>query len=124
MNTYKIFRDTAGNVHAIKKGWSWPAFFFGAAWALFHGMWLLGLGIFGAALFIVLAAEQIGSAADVLINILMFAVPVSFGMAGNDLRAKHMARKGYEAGRAVQAADEEAALTSARAQLETGTKTF
>ncbi|WP_084286517.1 DUF2628 domain-containing protein [Halomonas halodenitrificans] len=30
---------------AIKKGWSWPGFFFGPLWAMVKKMWGLGSGL-------------------------------------------------------------------------------
>ncbi len=41
---FAIYRNASGAMVAVGAGWSWPAFFFGAFWALFNRMWLIGLG--------------------------------------------------------------------------------
>ena len=46
MKLYKIFKNPMNQYEAVKQGWSWPAFFFGAIWACVKKMWGLGIGIF------------------------------------------------------------------------------
>ncbi len=120
MKTYKIFKDPLGNVQAVKDGWCWPGFFFGAFWALFHRMWWVGLGLLGVAMLIVAGEDTIGtSAAEALLNVLSVIVSVGFGIGGNALRAGQQIRRGYEEIAVVQAANVEMALIQGHAAAET-----
>jgi hypothetical protein len=40
--TYDIYEHPIGTIEAVKKGWSWPAFFFTWIWALSKKMYLFG----------------------------------------------------------------------------------
>ncbi|PLC05602.1 hypothetical protein CY658_00485 [Variovorax sp. RO1] len=120
MKTYKIFKDPLGSVQAIKDGWSWPAFFFGAFWALYHRMWWVGLGFLGVVTLIVFAEDAIGTeAASGVINVFSLIVSVGFGIGGNALRVGQQIRKGYEEIAVVQAANVEMALIQGRATAAT-----
>ncbi|QOF79133.1 DUF2628 domain-containing protein [Variovorax sp. 38R] len=120
MKTYKIFKDPLGSVQAIKDGWSWPAFFFGALWALYHRMWWVGLGFLGVVTLIVFAEDAIGTeAASGVINVFSLIVSVGFGIGGNALRVGQQIRKGYEEIAVVQAANVEMALIQGRATAAT-----
>jgi len=120
MKTYKIFKDPLGSVQAIKDGWSWPGFFFGAFWALFHRMWWVGLGLMGVATLIILGEDTIGTGvADGLLNVLSVVVSVGFGIGGNALRVGQQIRRGYEEIAVVQAANVEMALIQGHAAAAT-----
>ncbi|WP_341890868.1 DUF2628 domain-containing protein [Variovorax sp. YR752] len=120
MKTYKIFKDRLGGVQAIKDGWSWPGFFFGAFWALYHRMWWVGLGFLGVVTLIVFAEDAIGTeAASGVINVFSLIVSVGFGIGGNALRVGQQIRKGYEEIAVVQAANVEMALIQGHAAVAT-----
>ncbi|MDZ4355853.1 MAG: DUF2628 domain-containing protein [Variovorax sp.] len=120
MKTYKIFKDPLGSVQAIKDGWSWPAFFFGAFWALYHRMWWVGLGFLGVVTLIVFAEDAIGTAAaSGVINVFSLIVSVGFGIGGNALRVGQKIRRGYEEIAVVQAANVEMALIQGHAAAAT-----
>ncbi len=111
-------------MQAIKDGWSWPGFFFGAFWALFHRMWFVGLGLLGVATLIVVGEDTIGTAAtDGLLNVLSVIVSVGFGIGGNALRVGQQIRRGYEEVAVVQAANVEMALIQGHATPATKTET-
>lgn len=40
MRSFNVFSNDGGDYRAVKRGWCWPAFFFGSIWALFSGLWL------------------------------------------------------------------------------------
>ncbi len=110
MAVYDLYRDAGGDSAAIKQGFSWPAFFFGGAWALGKKMYGLGLAIFG--LVVTLGAVRIGMGdgltlgTDLLVNLGYFGVSLWLGFKGNDLRRKWLAARGFErvaaGGRAVE----------------------
>ena len=42
MKQYKIYTK-GGHRHAVKQGWSWPAFLFVFIWAMARNMWWIGI---------------------------------------------------------------------------------
>ena len=60
MKRFAIYRHPDARIHAVKQGWSWPAFLFPWLWALSRQIWLAGLG--GPVLFF-----SIGAALDSLV---------------------------------------------------------
>ena len=110
MAVYDLYRDAGGDSAAIKQGFSWPAFFFGGAWALGKKMYGLGLAVMG--LVATLAAIRIGSAdglttgTDLVVEFGYLGVSLWLGIKGNDLRRKSLAARGFRrvaaGGRAVE----------------------
>ena len=96
MKHYRIFEHPAGNIEAVKLGWSWPAFFFGFLWALAKKMWWLGGGLF-AAFFL---AESLDASADEaldgLITVAALVLAFLFGLNGNRWRENNLQSRGYE----------------------------
>jgi len=110
MKLYKIFKNPMNQYEAVKQGWSWPAFFFGAIWACVKKMWGLGIGIFVT--FVVLNVlagqnEMLGG----IVGLLSLGVYIVFGMQGNALREKNLVKRGYvELPQLINAANPEAAI--------------
>lgn len=100
MAVYDLYRDAGGDSAAIKQGFSWPAFFFGSAWALGKKMYGLGFAVMG--LVVTLGAIRIGLrdgltlGTDVLVNLGYFGVSLWLGFKGNDLRRKWLAARGFQ----------------------------
>jgi len=111
MSTFNIYKNSTGAIEAVKKGWSWPAFFFGAIWALVKGLY----GIGGAIIigFIVLGVLSYESqTADTLFALASIIIWIWLGAQGNELREKNLRKKGYEFIRAVSAESPEGAIAS------------
>ena len=79
----------------VKDGFSWPAFFFTAVWALWHRLWLFAL--------IVLAGGfAIGMISDILDldpltdTAVALAWAVLVGYEANDARRRALARRDYD----------------------------
>ena len=101
-------RSAAADADAVtvKEGFCWPAALFSFAWALWHGMWLVGLLLLavdvalGAAI-LAIGADPLSAAA------LGIGWSAAVGYLANDLRRRSLARRGFVES-AVVAADDRA----------------
>ena len=137
MKTFNIYVSRQGESEAVKQGWSWPAFFFGAIWALVKKLWLAGFGFL--ALFITLGIMEgyIGTtsgqdAADhfgMLTSLLSLGVSITFGLKGNAWRESNLTSRNFALKDTVEAVEEklhikpkedlnEAEMKDLKAQLE------
>ncbi len=93
----------------VKEGFSWPAFVFGVAWALYHKLWLVAAALVAVSAVIGVAFEQfqLGETAAALT---FFALAVLVGLMGNDWRRASLRRRGYLEDGVVTASDAETAL--------------
>ena len=96
MKHYKIFEHPAGNIEAVKLGWSWPAFFFDVIWALFKRMWWLGGCLFAAFFFAESFDASVHEALDGLITVAALVLAFIFGLNGNRWRENNLQSRGYE----------------------------
>jgi hypothetical protein len=93
----------------VKEGFSWPGFFFGVIWALWHRLWieaaaLLALFIAAGVIFDV---TELGEPVESLIT---FAIVLLVGFNGNDWRRASLRRRGYQDAGVVAGPDAENAL--------------
>ncbi len=115
MKQFNIYSNPGGIYEAVKKGWSWPAFFFGGFWALFMKMWALGLGFFG--IFSVLGfisvavGGELGQWLDLLTRVGGLILGIAFGNSGNYWREKHLKSRAFKFVSTVTAANGEEAIT-------------
>jgi hypothetical protein len=88
----------------VKEGFSWPAFLFQPAWALWHGLWatalLVALGIAGVTL---LPIGHEGQAAVAL------GQAALLGYVANDLHRWALERRGFRFGAVIAGRDRESA---------------
>jgi Protein of unknown function (DUF2628) len=86
--------DPDRDVCLIKEGFSWPAFFFSFAWALWCRLWLVAAGMFAAEIAVTVAISSLGSDrwAQTAIS-LGFAMII--GLVANDIRRWTLFRRGY-----------------------------
>lgn len=89
-----------GSTHAqdkpifLREGFNWPAFLFGAFWALYHRLWLPALYIFLAdAMVMMFDKENIFSMP--ILAVLQLGVHVLVGFHANDWRRTKLAKDGY-----------------------------
>jgi len=124
MAAYRILTADGKPAAAIKKGFCWPAFFFGAFWALYRRFWI-GAAVL-AGVFIVLnvlvnLAERSGSSAAVLITLLLLLGAMFLvGRYGNFLYLAYLDSKGYVVIREVEAESPNDALRSSEKPLKDG----
>jgi Protein of unknown function (DUF2628) len=110
MRKYKVFEHPSGAVEAVKQGWSWPAFFFGAIWALTKRMWGLGLGVIAASVLLAFALDGAGSGWEAISDLAGLLVSLLFGAQGNAWRETKLISRGYEPTETVEARDSSTAI--------------
>ena len=82
----------------VREGFSWGAFVFSLAWALWHRLWVAALLIAGALAALALAEEFL-DVGLVLTEAASLAVSLWIGFEANDWRREALRRRGYaEAG--------------------------
>jgi len=121
MAIYRILMVDGKPPTAIKKGFCWPAFFFGAFWALYRRFWIgaaVLAGVFIILNLLVSLAERSGSSAAVLITLLLlFGAMFLVGRYGNLLYLVYLDSKGYVVIREVEAESPDDALRSSEKPL-------
>lgn len=93
----------------VKEGFSWPGFFFGVIWALWHRLW-----IEAAALLALLIAAgvtfEVTDLGEPIESLIMLAVALLVGFNGNDWRRESLRRRGYQEAGVVAGPDADNAL--------------
>lgn len=93
----------------VKEGFCWPAFFFGALWALAKGLWLVALLLIAVWLGLTLALDWIK--ADALTAMAVwFAFALVVGFEGNDWWRHKLERRGRHMAGVIAADGRDAAL--------------
>ena len=98
MKHYRIFEHPAGNIEAVKLGWSWPAFFFPVIWALFKKMWWLGGCVFAFSFLAFLLPDEALYESAILdvIAVIEIVLRFIFGVNGNRWRENNLQSRGYD----------------------------
>lgn len=99
MKLYAVFlrdhgRDPARDMVLVKDGFSWPAFFFTALWALWSRMWWIAAAVF-AVLGLATWGLEAAAIPEDISQIAVLALCATIGMIGNDIRRWHLANQGY-----------------------------
>lgn len=85
---------------AVKKGFSWPALFFGAWWAMWHDMWLLFAILFTLTYGIRITEFSIGDELTPGIALILFLVSIVAWLIpafmGNKWRVHSFSKQGYQ----------------------------
>ena len=118
MEKYTIYTQQDGAVVAVKKGFSWPAFFFGPLWAFTKGLAGLGFGLLALGILIGVVLRSIPANSPVALmlvpRIVLLILPVIMGFEGNGFWRRRLELKGYQAASEIQAPDVSAAIYSFR----------
>ena len=116
MKTFDVYKHPTQGHEAVKRGFSWPAFFFTWIWAFIKKLWGMGLAFIGIMLVLVIIEtefEQEGSEGGVLIMLLLeLGVFIWFGVKGNEWRNKNLKKRGYEHIQTLEAETPDAAISS------------
>jgi len=119
--------DVYQGCEAVKRGFSWPAFFFSWIWAISRRLWLQAIVIFVALLGMwvisTMLREQGSTLPAHLANLASIGVFVVAGVYGNRWRSAELARRGYilEVTKGLQGpVSEILSCTSCGAQYRTG----
>jgi hypothetical protein len=93
----------------VKEGFSWPGFFFGVIWALWHRLWIEAAALL--ALFIAAGVIfDVANLGEPVESLIMFAVALLVGFNGNDWRRESLRRRGYQEAGVVAGPDSDNAL--------------
>lgn len=107
MRTFRIFEKDGAESIAIKKGVSWPAFFFVGFWSLVKGLWGFTLLYVAVCLFNVWIAAGGG---EVLAGLLGIGLAGLFAIKGNEWLEQRALKNGYVFAEEVEAGSRESAL--------------
>lgn len=115
MSRYSLHKNVqTGAIEAVKDGWSWPAFFFGFAWAFSRGMPAIALGLIGfqlvAGFVIGLIIGPRAEAANVALLIVGLLYSSYCAAHGNEWLRNALIRRGFSRLGEVDAGSEAAAL--------------
>jgi len=105
VNQYKVFRHPAYELEAVKQGWSWPAFCFGAFWALSKKLWLLGAGWIAGNVLVALVDPK-----GLLPIVGGLTAGIVVALNGNEWRERNLISRGYELVDTVTAGNPEGAV--------------
>lgn len=93
----------------VKEGFSWPAFFFGPLWALYHRMWFTALGLFALSILIGVA-KSILHPDPLTDTAITLGVMTLIGGGGNDWLRTALAARGWRQEGLAAAPDRDTAL--------------
>lgn len=100
MKKFVIYEHPSGDIKAVKKGWSWPAFLFDGFWALYHSLSLqavIGIILDLISFFITVGFGLIG-------------VSLVYGINGNDWLKEKLIKSGYVCKGSLQADNPDGAV--------------
>ena len=113
MKQYNIYANPQGNYEAVKKGWSWPAFFFIFLWAMVKKMWGIGVGVLIALIVVIWISsyiENVSVGESLCFNASLIA-GIILAIKGNKWRGSRLLKRGYEYNEIVTAATNEGAIS-------------
>ena len=124
MKYFDVFEHPMRGIKAIKHGFSWPGFFFGGFWALFHQLWLAALLLFvGVSIAIPVLSMIFRSTLQTWV-LLWLAIWVFVGFAGNDWRRVNLPKRGFTYVGTEQADTPDAAIAKVIRKRQNGAKSF
>ena len=100
MASYDVYRSAAGDVEAIKNGFSWPALFFNFIWAYLKRLRLLGTALLvigvtiGAGQGVLESSGNFGG--SLVLSLINLAIALWVGFNGYRLRRDSMVRRQYK----------------------------
>jgi hypothetical protein len=100
-----------GEYKAVKVGYSWPGFFFGALWALFAKLWkVAGIIIIGSFVLGMVLSGLPVETLDVVSNLLGLGISILVGFMGNSWIDGDLTSRGFELRDNVMAPNKDAAI--------------
>ena len=102
--TFDVFKHPRRGYVAVKRGFSWPAFFFTFIWAFIKQLWWPGLALFLVLSVLQLLIDQLDATSAITLPLrpahalpfLQLAVGIFVGYKGNEWRRNTLRRRGYE----------------------------
>ena len=106
MKEFVIYEHLSGDIKAVKKGWSHPAFWLDGFWALYHD--LTPQAVTGIALTILSLLGVVGTNWGGALGLL--GVSVYYGLKGNDWLKEKLIKSGYVCKGSLQADNPDGAV--------------
>lgn len=114
MKRYSIYKHPSKGIEAIKSGFSWPAFLFGAIWLILKKLWVLTALWISAFILLILIATLTYGTSSVFINTIVFMGNIILlllpGLKGNNWVINSLKRNGYVYINTIEAESPEAAI--------------
>lgn len=88
MKMYEIYTSPIGGIEAVKKGWSWPAFFFAWIWAFVKGLYGLGAGVLIFGILFSIPSPALGLVYYLIVGLWL-------GSDGNARRSSNLISRGF-----------------------------
>ncbi|MBI5136529.1 MAG: DUF2628 domain-containing protein [Nitrospirae bacterium] len=104
--TFDVYRHPIKGYQAVKRGFSWPAFFYSFIWSLFKGLWAIAFMIFLAVVALDVVGHSLAGAvpvAGLVTWLAQMGVAIFVGRNGNGWRREDMLGKGFVPVGTVQA---------------------
>src|SRR5882672_9007779 len=93
--TFDVFKNSAGDLRAVKRGFSWPGFLLSWIWA-FHGrLWLIGGALFVLFLILGLIRLALSWEGTFLVSLGSLAIQIVIGLKGNSWKSRALEDHGY-----------------------------
>ncbi len=119
--TYDILQDPSGVVELVKRGWSWPGFFFVGLWGIVCRLWVQVLSLLLAELVFISSMAILFKDSSVAgwgyVLLLRLGAPIFFGMYGNEWRIHRLLSEGFTCIAVVDANSKTDAVSRWRAAL-------
>src|SRR5437773_765448 len=93
--TFAIYAHPAQGTKAVKRGFSWPAFFFTWVWAFFKRMWLAGGVLLLLSTGLTLLSLELVQVAPVFFACLGLVFQLILGLNGNSWLVKALEYRGF-----------------------------
>src|SRR5882757_8901464 len=111
---FEIFTRSAADSIAVKRGFSWPGFFFTWIWAFIAGLWVQGALILLAGIAIPLIRHDFSLRHALVTALASLVINIFVGLRGNFWRSRKLERAGYSYEGLVSARSMTAALSAFR----------
>lgn len=120
MKTFDVYSRSNKGYEAVKKGFSWPAFFFNWIWALIKGLWMIALGFIGVYILLGILYELSNQnpILEIFSNIFLSILVIMFGVKGNDQYRNNLLKRGFNKIGTVNATGTTAAINMVIANQE------
>lgn len=100
LREFEIFSKPSFPTVALKRGFSWPGFFFTWIWALGRGLWVQAAVIFGLGFAIIelpILLHVIDLPMNVLVGVVVgTTISMTVGVKGNEWKCRKLERDGYQ----------------------------
>ena len=112
LKTYSGYIHPTEGSEVVKRGFSWPGFFFGFIWAFVKKLWVLGAVILPFDVVFILSEELGGEVVTAVAGLLEFVISLIVGVNGNAWRQRNLERSGYKLVAVGRAKDHKKALAA------------